>query len=144
MSNKKYTSTSTADETLEGIEVETPWSKKMPSKGRFLKGPVSLSILQRASLLPGKALAMYLAIQHRCDVQRSLTTTLPTDYLASWGIGKDAKKRALDVLEGDGLVSVERQTGRTARASLCAGDEKTRQPQPENDDRTGQSHPDKT
>ena len=73
---------------------------------------------------------MYLAIRHRCDLQRSNETTVPTGYLESWGISKDSKKRALDALEGEGLVAVERQTGHTTRVSLDAGSGKDGRPQP--------------
>ena len=128
MSNKKYTHTTIADETLIDAEVKTPCSGKRASKERFLKGPIPLSILQRAGSLPGKALAMYLAIRHRCDLQGSNETTVPTGYLESWGISKDTKKRALDALEGEGLVAVERQTGRTTRVSFDASGGKDGRP----------------
>jgi hypothetical protein len=72
---------------------------------------------------------MYLAIRHRCGLRRTPTTTLPTGYLLSWGIEKDAKKRSLNVLEDAGLVAVERRTGRTARVSLKASGGQIRQPQ---------------
>ena len=130
MSNKKYPYTPIADETLIGVEVKTLWSGKRASKERFLKGPIPLSILQRAGCLPGKALAMYLAIRHRCDLQRSSETTVPTGYLESWGISKDTKKRALDALECEGLVAVERQTGRTTRVRLDASGRIDGRPQP--------------
>ena len=89
-------------------EVETAWLKGQRHRraSRFLKGPVPLASLQKAAQLPVKALALYLAIRHRADLRRSSEVTLPAGYLVSWGINKDAKRRALAALEGAGLVRV--------------------------------------
>ena len=100
------------------IEVETVWVRNQRRRraARFLKGPIKLDPLHRAAQLPGKALALYLAIRHRADLRRSPEVTLPADYLATWGIRKDAKSRALAVLEGAGLVQVTGcQSGRSVR-----------------------------
>ena len=90
------------------IEVETAWVRKQRQRraARFLKGPIKLDLLHRAAQLPGKALALFLAIRHRADLRCSAKVTLPTNYLALWGVGRDAKRRALGALEGAGLIRI--------------------------------------
>ena len=85
--------------------------------GRFLK-KTPLDPLQRAAQLPGRALHLYLAIRHRCDLRRAKTTTLPSAYLRTWSLDKYAKRRALAELEGAGLIAVDRRPGRTAVVTL--------------------------
>ena len=109
-----------ADPALESeIEIETRWSRAKSQRisGRFLK-KTALVPLQQAARLPGRALHVYLAIRHRCDLRREQTITLPGPYLKSWGIGKDAKQRGLSELEGAGLILVERRTGRPSIVTL--------------------------
>lgn len=88
--------------------------------GRFLKGPIPLEPLAEASRLPGKALAVYIALRHRCDLEGKSTVSLPAALLRSFGVDKDAKTRALRVLEQAGLIQVERTTGRAARITLIS------------------------
>ncbi len=102
-------------------EVETSWLKERQRRraSRYLKGPVPLALLQKAAPLPGKALALYLAIRHRFDLRRTPEVTLPADYLAAWGIDKDAKRRSLATLEAAGLIRVAgRGPGRSIRVAL--------------------------
>ena len=70
------------------VEVETVWVRKQQQRRalRFLKGPIPLVLLHGAAQLPGKALALYLAIRHRADLRRASEVTLPAKYLAAWGI----------------------------------------------------------
>ncbi len=100
-------------------EVKTRWSRAKDQRisGRFLKKS-ALGPLQRAARLPGRALHLYLAIRHRCDLRREQTVTLPSPYLKSWGVGKDAKQRGLTELEQAGLIVVERRTGRPSVVTL--------------------------
>ncbi len=101
------------------VEVKTRWSGATGNRiaGRFLK-KTPLDPLQRAARLPGRALHVYLAIRHRCDLRREQRVTLPAAYLQAFGIGKDVKRRALAELETAGLIRVERLVGRTARVTL--------------------------
>lgn len=110
-------SSSVSDE----VEVKTRWSgaKGHRIARRFLK-KTPLDPLQRAARLPGRALHVYLAIRHRCDLRREPRVTLPAAYLQAFGIGKDAKRRALAELETAGLIHVERLAGRTARVTLVS------------------------
>ena len=43
-------------------------------------------------------------IRHRADLQRCEEVSLPTAYLAAWGINKDAKRRAIAALEQAKLI----------------------------------------
>ncbi len=101
------------------VEVTTRWSgaKGNRNTGRFLK-KTPLDPLQRAARIPGRALHVYLAIRHRCDLRREQTITLPAAYIQTFGIGKDVKRRALAELETAGLIRVESHLGRTARVTL--------------------------
>lgn len=101
-------------------ELETEWSikNKVRKAERFLKGPIPIHILHQASRLPGKALPLYLAIRHRCDLQRSNQVTLPSQYLFAWGIDRHAKRRALKVLREVGLIATDIQTGRSTRVTI--------------------------
>ncbi len=95
-------------------EVETAWVRNQRQRrlARFLKGPIKLDLLQRAAQLPGKALVVLLAIRHRADLRGASNVTLPTEYLALWGVGRDAKRRALAALEGEDLIRiVDRRSG---------------------------------
>ena len=103
-------------------EVETVWVQKQRERrsARFLKGPIKLDLLQQAAQLPGKALAVLLAIRHRVDLRGTPRVTLPAKFLAPWGVGQDAKSRALAALEGAGLIQiVDRQPGHSTEVMLC-------------------------
>ncbi len=102
-------------------EVETIWlqGQRLRRASRFLKGPVPLAVLQQAARLPGRSLALYLAIRHRADLRKSREVSLPTEYLAHWGINKHSKRRAIAALERDGLVRVaNRAPGKSIRVAL--------------------------
>ncbi len=103
------------------VEVKTRWSGAKGNRNtvRFLK-KTPLGPLQRAARLPGRALHVYLAIRHRCDLRREQMVTLPAAYLQAFGISKDVKRRALAELETAGLIRVERFAGRTARVTLVS------------------------
>ena len=108
---------------LEGVqvmEVETNASRAHVRRvqGHFLRGPIPLDPLARASNLPGKALSVFLLVHHRGAVTRSEWITLPKGLLDRFDVSRDAKARALQALEEASLVSVERASGRTARVKL--------------------------
>ncbi len=98
-------STIGADDRIAAVEIETPWSRRgrQRTNGRFFKA-APLPPLQRAARLPGRALALYLAIRHRVDLRRGQAVTLPAAYLENWGINRHAKDRALVALEKAGLA----------------------------------------
>jgi len=101
-------------------EIETQWSKnrKVAIQGHFLKGPIPLDDIAVAAKLPGQALSTFLAIHHRAALTRCRSITLPKGLLERFGVGRDAKGRALHALEGASLIAVERCTGKTARITI--------------------------
>jgi len=103
------------------VEVETAALRaaKRRQVGRFLRGPIPLQDIAAASRLPGRALAVFLAINHRQALTRNSVVTLPRNLLADLGVTKDAKARALRALEAAGLVRVERQPGQSPRIRLA-------------------------
>lgn len=103
------------------VEVETAALRvaKARQLGRFLKGPIPLQDIAAASRLPGRALAVFLAIHHRVALTRNPEVTLPKRLLAELGVTKDAKARALHALEAAGIVRVERQRGRAPKIRLA-------------------------
>ena len=110
----------TDDRPLDEVEVETQWvlAGRKRRRTRFLKGPIPLANLHSAAQLPGRALHLYLAIRHRCDLHLTQTVKLSGSYLKPWGLDRHAKRRALLALELAGLISVDRHQGRTVRVTL--------------------------
>ena len=109
----------TAAQVTGEVEVRTAASRARPRSGaRFLKGPIPWDTVAAAARLSGKALALYLAIRHRCDLERLSTVTLPAALLRELGIDRGAKARGLHVLEAAGLIRVERKGRRAARITL--------------------------
>jgi hypothetical protein len=85
---------------------------------RFLRGPISLTWLERAARLPGRALHVALAIRHQSALERTQTVALPNKQLAEFGVDRDAKRRGLAVLEAARLISVERKAGRNPTVTI--------------------------
>ena len=105
------------------VEVHTSVSRARARRtARFLKGPIPLQDIARAACLPGKSLAVYLAIHHRCDLEGRGTVTLPAKLLSQFGVNRNAKARALRHLEQAGLVVVERKVGGATHVSLVRSD----------------------
>lgn len=102
------------------VEVETAALRAAKARhaGRFLKGPIPLSDIAKASRLPGRALAVLLAVHHRQALTRNPVVTLPKRLLDELGVTKDAKARALRALEVAGLVRVERKSGQSPKVRL--------------------------
>jgi DNA-binding transcriptional ArsR family regulator len=71
-----------------------------------------------AAQLPGKALAVYLAIRHRTDLTRKNAVKLPAGLMRDLGVSKDAKARALRQLEAAGMITVRRQDGQSPIIAL--------------------------
>src|SRR3954452_3331565 len=74
------------------VEVATRTCRARPRPtAPFLKGPIPLATLAAAARLPGKALALYVALQHRCGLEGKSTVTLSAALLRDFGVGRDAK-----------------------------------------------------
>jgi hypothetical protein len=85
--------------------------RRKPLKESFLKGPVPLKELLPAARMPGKALAVWLLIRYRSDLNHGNLATLPQSILEEWGIGKNARADALRCLEQAGMIEIERPKG---------------------------------
>lgn len=101
-------------------EVATDASRKRTGAlaSRFLKGPIPMPPLWTASRIPGKALAMYLAIRHQADITGRSSVRMPASLLREFGIDKDAKSRSLRALESAGLILVRQIRGQSAQVEL--------------------------
>lgn len=78
---------------------------------RFLKGPIPLSWLARAAKRPGRALHVGVALWFLAGLARSETVRLSSATLRTLGVDRHAARRALQLLEAEGLVSVVRRPG---------------------------------
>ena len=80
-------------------------------KGRFLMGPIPLEWLIRASVLPGKAIHVALAIWFLTGVKKVNTVPLSNKLLREFGVDRFSKSRALKRLSDVGLVAVSQRKG---------------------------------
>lgn len=87
--------------------------KRFPNGERFLKGPVPMRWLNAAGCLPGKAVQVAVCIWHLSGLTKSLEVKVTSKYLREMGVTRHAGYRALKVLEGRGLITVERHRGRS-------------------------------
>jgi hypothetical protein len=99
-------------------EVQTDVVKRRCSRDAFIRGPFPLPLVCIAGKLPGKALLVWLLINHRIRMSHQPEITLPNRFLASAGADPRAKARALVALEHAGLIRVRREPGKTARIAL--------------------------
>ena len=94
---------------------------------------VPMGLFDRACVLPGKALAVYLLLWRQSRVEGRAEVTLTSASLAQHGISRHAKETALRHLEAAGLVVVRgrgRRNPSVALPDLPAGPQLTRiQPQ---------------
>jgi DNA-binding MarR family transcriptional regulator len=110
----------TNKEDLATVEIQTDFLRQSRArrKERFLKGPIPLKDISVAACLPGKCLALFLAIHHQIALTGKPIATLPSTLLRELGITRSTKARCLTALKQTGLVSVARSKGRTARIQL--------------------------
>jgi hypothetical protein len=87
-------------------------------KRQFVKGPIPLHWLCRASQLPGKALHVGLMLWYLAGVNQSKEVLLSNSRLSGWGITRYQKSRGLSALERAGLVKVKRGAGRNPRVLI--------------------------
>ena len=66
----------------------------------------------------GTDLKVYLLLRHRRDLTGKPSVIVPGAELAAWHITRQAYSRALGRLEADGLVAVERRSGRPILVTL--------------------------
>jgi hypothetical protein len=107
-----YTATSRED-------LEAFVKKKVPRQLHpFLRGPVPLWWLVRAAALPGKALAVGIALWYRKGVTDRDVVRPSWKLWDRFGVGRHAAYRALSNLEAAGLIAVERQVGKNPTVTI--------------------------
>jgi hypothetical protein len=86
--------------------------------GNFLKGPIPIAWLMKASALPGKASQIGLVLRHLRGLRKNDTVILANGLLEQFHISREAKYRCLKALEGAGLLTAEGQKDRNPRILL--------------------------
>ena len=85
----------------------------------FVMGPIPLAWIGLASALPGKALAVGVALWFQAGLVKRNEVKLSRKLLERFGVKRDAARRGLGLLEEKGLVSVQRHTGRCPLVQIC-------------------------
>jgi hypothetical protein len=85
---------------------------------KFLKGPIPWRWVEAAAVLPGKALAVGLAVWREAGCAKARTVTVTLARLSRPGWSADTTRRAVQALERAGLVAVERLPGHALRVTL--------------------------
>jgi hypothetical protein len=84
---------------------------------RFMRGPIPWSWLERAAILPGKALQVSLVIWQIAGCSRRRTVKLSL-VRVGLGVNEQAARRAIYRLEQAGLISVVRKPGHALEVVL--------------------------
>jgi hypothetical protein len=105
---------------IKATEVETGLVRRVKTRraSRFLKGPIPLPDIAAAARLPGRSLALFLAVHHQTALTGKPAVTVPAKLLADLGISRSVKARCLKLLERIGLITVTRSRGRASRIQL--------------------------
>jgi len=82
-------------------------------KGTFLRGPIPMSWLNRASAVSGQGagLGIGIAIWHLAGMEKSKTIKLRPSVLEKMNISRHARYRGLDALKSAGLISIQQNHG---------------------------------
>jgi hypothetical protein len=86
--------------------------------GQFLRGPVPMWWLNKASSLPGKALAVGVLLWFKAGLGGRDEVTLTRALLERAGVGRKALYSALISLSAARLITVNRRRGRRAVIAL--------------------------
>ena len=87
-----------------------------------LRGPIPLEWLSAAARLPGRSLHAGIALWHTAGTSRSVTVPLSNISSVRFGLDRNSKYRALGWLENAGLITVERNLGRTPVITILTRD----------------------
>jgi hypothetical protein len=109
------------------VEVETEHSRrlKVSRATHYLYG-FRMDDIRAAIKSGGSCLALLCLIHFRRAVTGQEAVTLPSGFLAEYGIGRSAKRRGLKSLEEAKIINVKRGVGHTALIELRARTRKRR------------------
>ena len=85
---------------------------------KFLKGPIPWNWLCKAAQLCGKALQVAIAIWFLAGIHKRREVKLSGAAVTDLGVSRYACYRSLKLLEGAGLISVQRGSGRKAIVTI--------------------------
>jgi hypothetical protein len=85
---------------------------------RFIKGPIPLKWILTASELPGKSLEISMALWFLKGVTRKNTVKLSGKLIRSFGVSRSTFYRGLAAMENAGLISIQRQIGRSPMVTI--------------------------
>ena len=98
-----------------------------PTNGRsgkwFLKGPIPFNWLSMASRLPGRSLAVGMAIWFEAGRSKDRSVKMTHAVLSQFGVGRQAGTKSLVRLYRAGLISLQRHSGRAPVVTLLDGKE---------------------
>jgi len=82
--------------------------------GRFIKGPLPLDWVLRAANLPGSyPMKVAISLWYQAGLHRTNTVKVASRATDDWGVNCKARYRALGALEEVGLISVQREKGKS-------------------------------
>ncbi|QDU90500.1 hypothetical protein Pla175_39050 [Pirellulimonas nuda] len=97
-------------------------SENSPTKRQtapFIKGPLPLLWVNTAASLPGKALAVGLALWWRFGLTGDNPVKLTMDHCQRFGIkSRNGRKAAINALKGAGLLEVELSSTKAPRVTI--------------------------
>ncbi len=103
-------------------KVDTETSKRLREiKGqeRFIKGPIPLSWISRASKLNGKVLHIGLSLWYLSGLRKEKRIKLTSAvYTEIFGVSRQAMYRSLEKMEDAGLISAEQRQGKTFMVTI--------------------------
>lgn len=102
--------------------IQTSPTKQKPKLRRTATQTLPMTFLSRAATLPGKTLAVAVALSSLADLARSPKVTLGRWALARFSISPDATFDALTRLAEAGLVNADRRRGRRPIVVLLDGE----------------------
>ncbi len=96
-----------------------PSSPPKPSSGeKFLKGPIPLNWLIKASSLPGKSMNMAVVLWYISGLTKKSKVSVSNKLASQFSIDRHAKYRALGWLTEAKLISVVTKVGKSPRITL--------------------------
>ena len=104
-------------ERLSDVSRRRHQANKKRRQAEFVRGPIPVAWIGKAAELPGRALAVGLAVWFIVGARRHSNAVCPS-LLARFGVSQRTAYRGLAALERAGLVEVDRHRGRCPRVTI--------------------------